>query len=410
MYLYPHICMILPVALASVLYYVLAMTLSWWTSFWVLLLSLYSVVGHPIFSLLIIPCLGLPSLTECLICFVLGGMLCGTILGVVADAMEYYPPPERIRTFLLWLSEVLYVSRPVPSFLANFLYPFDLFVLPPAICMLILGSFRNPSPKPGAIILLHGNGMNCGQWVLGRIHLAMHGIGPVVCPNYLNAPLRAGPVQGGASVCTERILRHIHPSKTGITEGPKAVICHSLGGLVYSQTVTPETPQENVVKIFMSFPWMGSTLLGWIHKTFPAWLVRSLTLASDQLIDLLPENRCKDPRTKETQGMDKSYWYTGALDVLVVPSVSMPPRCLEQTLRQDEEEIRKGTVSSKTSTSSSASQVGDTEPLLVDTSSPPNSPRRCSQAVVYPHLGHYTICVSRVFWRDMVRLLREHGI
>lgn len=258
--------------------------------------------------------------------------------------------------------------------------------------------------------MLHGNGMNNGQWVLGRIHLALHGIGPVVCPNYLNAPLRVGPVKGGAAECTERVAHHILPSKMHVSEGPRAVIGHSLGGIVYSGIVTPEAPQENVVKIFMSCPWMGSDLLNWIHQTLPPSLTRLMTLASDQLIDLLPENRLNDPHTKQLHGMVASYWFTGALDVLVRPTAAMPSGYLNPLGDCKSEDLKKTAAKQQQQQQAPPCEGKDRKPLLIESLSPPDSPRRSKHARVYPHLGHYSIASSRVFWVDVVTVLREHGI
>eukprot|EP00927_Polykrikos_kofoidii_P014013 TRINITY_DN16104_c0_g1_i1.p1 TRINITY_DN16104_c0_g1~~TRINITY_DN16104_c0_g1_i1.p1 ORF type:complete len:491 (-),score=63.64 TRINITY_DN16104_c0_g1_i1:35-1507(-) len=326
----------------------------------------------------------------------------GPFLFMLAEFLEASPTSLRrpLRSFALRLrlpsqcyatAEVL--SDLCPPLHWAYVLIVELSLLPPLAPMVVLS--RLLCPAPGVVgtksvvadteplaVLVHGNGINEGQWVIGRIILALAEI-PVVRINYLEA----GPL------CTEAPSTHgvFQVASTfrnaminaGLARRPCFLVGHSLGSLVctafvaalthedasmacavreYGRKLPPAEAAEGSdcasvrarhVVSAVSGPFHGSDLLGWIRH----------------------------------RGLDSLLWPCGFPELM--RDLGNETACL-QKIRSWRDVIAGSSI------------TGSLDPIVRPYSARFDCPPALRPPVVLPFCGHYCIAASRSFWELVV--------
>jgi len=234
----------------------------------------------------------------------------------------------------------------------------ELSLIPPVLTLAVLS--RLACPAPGAVgrcaargptvVLVHGNGINEGQWVIGRILLALEGI-KVVRVNYLTA----------GCLCTEapatdglpEVSDTFRAALDGCSQDAELLLVgHSLGALVSVAAAADEAEKRVRRVVAVSGPFRGSDLLGWgvsrgLHRLLWPFGLPPL------LRDLAPESEAQQQvlaLESRFEGKVHVESIAGALDPIVRPgSASFGPQtrlphcahyCIASSRRLWEEVVR----------------------------------------------------------------------
>lgn len=171
-------------------------------------------------------------------------------------------------------------------------------------------------------MLLHGNGVNGGEWVIGRIVLALHNLGPVVAPHYQDGLFHLRPAPGGIETVCERMRPYVL-SDRGRDDAPAdVVIGHSMGGVILRDAMY--VAGKNGLKvprtcIAVSSPFRGSKLLEWLLKHGPAFIIRLRGLDREHYQNMLPGS----PFLAKYPDDLTLHSFTGEIDALVRPSSAL---------------------------------------------------------------------------------------
>lgn len=257
----------------------------------------------------------------------------GAYFFLMAELLEVLPPGwlRRLRGLARWLQipshwrEWLASCAPLT---AVYVLLAELSLLPPVLTLAALARLACRAPgtvgrcdsRRPAVVLVHGNGINEGQWVLGRILLAIESI-PVVRVNFL----------------TSGCLRTEAPAADGLNEvcdtfhdaldqcpgdSELLLVGHSLGALVSVSAAAANQPEGRIRRVLaVSGPFHGSDLLGWIVSKGLSRLLWPCGLPC-LIRDLAPESPAQQQvlaLQRQLEGRVHVESITGNLDPIVRP-------------------------------------------------------------------------------------------
>jgi len=272
----------------------------------------------------------------------------GPYLFLLAELLEATPARwlRPVRLAASWLQLPWHMRKRLAGcapLTAAYVLLVELSLVPPVLTLAVLSRLTcraTGAVGPRAsflplIVLVHGNGVNEGQWVLGRIHLALEGI-PVVRVNYLEASCLS--TEALPSDGLPEVSKAFRAALSAHVEGGELLLVgHSLGALVglafaadeaaaserlATQDVVGARPEAATLcrLLAVSGPFHGSDLLAWAVSTGVHRLLWPRGLPP-LIRDLMPGSAALQAlhQRADLKGRVHSESITGSLDPIVRP-------------------------------------------------------------------------------------------
>lgn len=195
----------------------------------------------------------------------------------------------------------------------------DLSLLAPAAILVIIAmcgvKFDPTEPKQDKIpiLLIHGNGFNETEWVLGRQFLKKEHYGSVFSLNY-DGLLTNDSKMGIDDYAKEKISHKIKEIKKATGQNEIILIGHSMGGLIASQyaeniAVDDKTTIKHIISI--ATPWQGAPLLNFVPESMISKRLQQMSPHNPWRKNLV-ENALKSER----MGTRKYYHLNSTTDIM----------------------------------------------------------------------------------------------